>query len=303
MSTTTTTTTLLTKCNPLAPQLTETVHTYLDKTWSFSSANYKSAFFEMDFPRLLALFCPEGPLDRLESAALFVCLTGILDDAFSQMSIPASREIGAKLLHIMQGTASADLSNPLEKILMKIINDMKTQNEELANDVLKGAIALFHAQTSKARLEVAQLDEYFGFRYGDVGGEFFTALIRFVDNIVLTGSERDDFQYLERTVVRHMIIANDILSWEKELKEAAESNQEGAELCSAIPILTRNLGIGFEGAKRVLWVTARELEGEMEGLVEGLELSPQGERYVQALKYMASGNEQWSGTTSRYKIY
>lgn len=80
MSTTTTTpTTLPTKCNPLAPQLTETVHTYLDKTWSFSSANYKSAFFEMDFPRLLALFCPEGPLDRLESAALFVCLTGILD--------------------------------------------------------------------------------------------------------------------------------------------------------------------------------------------------------------------------------
>lgn len=132
---------------------------------------------------------------------------------------------------------------------------------------------------------------------------FFTALIRFVNNIVLTGSEREGFQKLEWTVVRHMIIANDILSWEKELKEAAESNQEGAELCSVIPILARNLGIGFEGAKRVLWVTARELEGEMEGLTQGLELSPQGERYVQALKYMASGNEQWSGTTSRYKIY
>lgn len=100
-----------------------------------------------------------------------------------------------------------------------------------------------------------------------------------------------------------MIIANDILSWEKEIKEAAEYNQEGAELCSVIPILARNLGIGFEGAKRVLWMTARELEGEMEGLTQGLELSPQGERYVQALKYMASGNEQWSGTTSRYKMY
>lgn len=88
------------------------------------------------------------------------------------MSIPASREIGTKLLHIMQGTASADPSNPLERILVKIVDDMKTQNEELAKDVLKGAIALFHAQTSKARLEVAQLDEYFEFRYGDVGGEY-----------------------------------------------------------------------------------------------------------------------------------
>lgn len=44
----------------------------------FSEA-YKSAFFKMDFPRLLALFCPEGPAGRLESAALFVCLTGLLD--------------------------------------------------------------------------------------------------------------------------------------------------------------------------------------------------------------------------------
>lgn len=88
------------------------------------------------------------------------------------MSIPASREIETKLLHIMQGTASADLSNPLEKILIKIINDMKTLNEDLANDVPKGAIALFHAQTSKARLKITQLDEYFEFRYGDVGGEY-----------------------------------------------------------------------------------------------------------------------------------
>lgn len=131
---------------------------------------------------------------------------------------------------------------------------------------------------------------------------FFTALIRFVDNIVLASSERESFQSLERTAVRHMIISNDILSWEKELKEAAESNQEGAELFSVIPILARNLGIGFEGAKRVLWVTARELEGEMERLAGGLQLSRAGARYVQALKYMASGNEQWSRTTSRYKI-
>ena len=93
-------------------------------------------------------------------------------DAFSQMSIPASRVIGAKLLDIMQGTANADLSNPLEKILTRIINDMKAQNEELASGVLKGAIALFHAQTSKARLGVTRLDEYFEFRYGDVGGEY-----------------------------------------------------------------------------------------------------------------------------------
>lgn len=72
----------------------------------------------------------------------------------------------------MQDTASADPSSPLETILVKIITGMKSQNEVLAESVLNGAIALFHAQTSKARLGATQLDEYFEFRFRDVGGEY-----------------------------------------------------------------------------------------------------------------------------------
>ncbi|KAL5000159.1 isoprenoid synthase domain-containing protein [Aspergillus recurvatus] len=286
-----------------AAHLTQSVHAYLERTYPFSSPETKHAFLAMDFPRLVALLGPEGRIERLESAALFVSLTGILDDAFSQMSISESREIGAKLLGIMQGVAPVDVSSPLEKILGKIIEDMDSQSRELAKDVLDGAVTLFLAQTDKARLAITQLDEYFEFRYRDVGGEFFTALIRFVNDIVLSETERAKFSSLEKTAIRHAIIANDILSWEKELKEATESNEEGAALCSVVPILARNLGIGFDGAKRVLWAAARELEGEMERLVgEFGALSNEGERYAQTLKYLASGNEEWCRTTSRYRV-
>jgi hypothetical protein len=88
------------------------------------------------------------------------------------MSISESREIGAKLLGIMQGVAPADVLNPLEKILGKIVEDMNAQSPEHAKDVLDGAVALFLAQTDKARLDITQLDEYFEFRFRDVGGEY-----------------------------------------------------------------------------------------------------------------------------------
>ncbi|KAL2822792.1 isoprenoid synthase domain-containing protein [Aspergillus cavernicola] len=298
-------TTLPTRCSPLASQLTQNVHSYLSTTWTFSSEKYKAAFFAMDFPRLIALFCPDGPLDRLESAALFVCLTGILDDAFSQISVSESRIIGKKLLAIMQGSEPADPSIPLEKILHKIISDMNSQNPVLAKDVINGAIALFLAQTAKERLDVMQLDEYFAFRVRDVGGEFFLSLTRFVNNIHIPTPQLPKFQPLEEPIIKHMILANDILSWVKELKEAGESNQEGAAVCSAVPIVARNLGIGFEGARRVLWVACRELEGVFLGQVgelDGVGVGKEGERYIEALGYLASGNEEWSRTTSRYRV-
>ncbi|KAL4922402.1 isoprenoid synthase domain-containing protein [Aspergillus aurantiobrunneus] len=296
-----TSTTLPLKCHPLAPQLAHSVHASLDQAWPFSSEKYKSAFFTMDFPPLLALICPEGPLDRLKSTALFVCLTGILDDASSQMSIESSRKIGVKLLGIMQGTAVADPSSPLEKFLAGIVDDMNAQNAELAKGVLAGAVALFHAQTDKARLAITQLNDYFAFRYRDIGGEFFTAILRFVNDIPLSGSEREKFKSLEGMAIRNTIVTNDIISWEKEVKEATESNQEGAAVFSAVPILARNLGIGFEGAKRVLGVAVRELEKEIEGLAGDLNIS-EGKRYVHALEHLASGNEEWCRTTIRYRV-
>ncbi|KAI9371236.1 isoprenoid synthase domain-containing protein [Aspergillus egyptiacus] len=304
-------TTLPSRCSPFAEQLTHNVHAYLAATWTFSSKAYKSAFFAMDVPRSVAFACPNGPIDRLESCALFVCLTGILDDAFSQMSISAAQAIGKKLLAIMTGTAEPDLCNPLEKIVDKIISDLTAQDAEFAKPVIKGAVALFMAQTAEERLGVMQLDEYFAFRFRDVGGEFFLAIARFVNGvrIRMAPCQRGLFAKLEEAVVRHVILVNDVISFDKEVKEAEAGNQEGSAICSAVPILARNLGIGFDGAKRVLWMACRELEGTFDGLADEVrrgvkngEEKEAAEKYILALRDFASGNEAWSRTTSRYRV-
>jgi hypothetical protein len=72
-------TTLPTALHPRAAHITQSVHEYLEGTYPFSSPETKYAFYEMDFPRFMALLAPSGRIERLESAALFVSLTAILD--------------------------------------------------------------------------------------------------------------------------------------------------------------------------------------------------------------------------------
>ncbi|KAL4886802.1 isoprenoid synthase domain-containing protein [Aspergillus karnatakaensis] len=340
---------LQTTIHPLAPQLTQNVHAYLESNWSFSSKKYETAFFAMDFPRLLALICPEGDIERLESAAVFVCLTGLLDDTFSTLPLAESQKIANRLWTILEegptgkatgtgtgtGTDTKEESIPAsapEKVLLKLLSDMKSHDEGLAKEVMRGAIQLLEAQTSEERLEMKDLDldQYFAFRFRDVGGEFFTALLRYTSNIPLPRSLREEFFHLVNAVIRHVILTNDIISWDKEAKEAREGegesesesgrggDKEGSAICSVVPILARNLGISVEGAKRVLWGAVRELEREIR--LEGENMMKElanlnhgeekwtaqereaGERYIRALGFLASGNEEWSKTTSRYKV-
>ncbi|KAL5336610.1 isoprenoid synthase domain-containing protein [Aspergillus crustosus] len=309
-------TTLPSTIHPSSTQITQNVHSYLDTHWSFSSDAYKTAFFAMDLPRIVALCYPEGEVTRVESAALFTTLTALLDDAFSQMSLSDSRDLGKRLLGILQGAVTAEPQNHIEKVLADVVNEMLAQNKGLAKDVVKGTIALFLAQTDKARLGVTELDEYFEFRFRDIGGDLFTAIIRFVNDITLTPSTLSKFAPLELATIRHVTLTNDIISWDKELKEATESNQEGAALFSAIPIVAKKQAIGFEEARAVLWNSVREYEGEIalleKDLIEGVadgqgeeaggDEKRQVERYIRGLKYLASGNEEWSKTTSRYRV-
>jgi hypothetical protein len=72
-------TTLPTALHPQAAHLTQYVHDYLERIYPFSSSETKHAFLEMDFPCFVASLAPSGRMERLESAALFVSLTGILD--------------------------------------------------------------------------------------------------------------------------------------------------------------------------------------------------------------------------------
>lgn len=110
---------------------------------------------------------------------------------------------------------------------------------------------------------------------------------------------------LEANAGKHVVIVNDIFSWDKELIASKELHKEGAMLCSSLKLMMDETEIDSEGVKRVLWQLAREFENKQESLEEGFQASTSANcdkfrRYMQELRCLMAGNEQWSKETLRY---
>lgn len=100
-------------------------------------------------------------------------------------------------------------------------------------------------------------------------------------------------------------IANDIYSWEKELKASKTGHAEGSSLCSGVLVLAQCSGLDIAAAKRVLWAMTREWELTHDRMVASQQASGCSEAvslYMKGLEYQMSGNELWSKTTLRYKV-
>ncbi|KAL2871614.1 uncharacterized protein BJX67DRAFT_342720 [Aspergillus lucknowensis] len=69
-----------------------------------------------------------------------------------------------------------------------------------------------------------------------------------------------------------MTVVNDICSWDKELKSSRDSATEGSALCSSVLIVSEQLYLGVEGAKRILWTVCREWEDRLIHLLSKITL-------------------------------
>jgi aristolochene synthase len=110
---------------------------------------------------------------------------------------------------------------------------------------------------------------------------------------------------IERNCARHLSVVNDIMSWDKEYRSSQTGHFEGAALCSAVQVLAEETVLGYEAAKRVLWVVCREWEDVHRGLVSRTkgntpQWSERLDNYILGLEYQMGGNELWSCTTGRY---
>jgi aristolochene synthase len=131
--------------------------------------------------------------------------------------------------------------------------------------------------------------------------------MRFSYNLNLSPREIDSVVEFEKNCGKHIMLVNDILSYEKEKAMSEKEKSEGAILCNAVQILADQVAISPEAAKGVLWIMVRECEhvhmqllAKMDSVLPGLELKEDMRRYVQGLEYQMSGNEKWSTTTLRY---
>ena len=125
--------------------------------------------------------------------------------------------------------------------------------------------------------------------------------MRFVMKLHLDPKEVQQVEDVDMNCAKHISVVNDIYSWEKERRKAAQSESEGALLCSSVKVMAEECSLDIEASKRVLWSMCREWELIHLKLVENLEhASDNVKAYRRGLGYQMSGNELWSRTTYRY---
>jgi aristolochene synthase len=127
--------------------------------------------------------------------------------------------------------------------------------------------------------------------------------MRFSMGLHVTPDELALSRPVEMNCSKNISVINDIYSYEKEVLAASEGHEEGGFLCSSVPIMASESGVGIEEAKQILLGMCREWEISHNALVKKITLkskSPALAAYVKGLEYQMSGNEQWSRSTRRY---
>ena len=245
-------------------------------------------------------------------------------DQLEYMSLEGGRAYNESLMPFCTGKVQPNRSIPVQWMMHDIWKEMRDLDNDLADDVVEPVFLFMRAQTAKERLSITDLHQYLKYRQGDVGQAYVTslrclklstdsirllaALMRFSYDLRLSPEELSFVSDIEKNCGRHISLVNDVFSYEKEKLISEREASEGAILCNAVQILSDQVQISIEAAKKVLLILARDCETTHNELLEkkdstlpGLGLKDSLKRYIKGLEYQMSGNELWSRTTCRYK--
>ncbi|RJE20950.1 hypothetical protein PHISCL_06714 [Aspergillus sclerotialis] len=291
--------------HPLVNSISNEVNGWFLQRWPFPHAKDRKKFIAAGFSRVTCLYFPLARNDRIAHASKLLTILFLIDDLLEDMSLKDGKAYNNKLMKIAKGEAAPDPSIPVEWMFHEIWEGMRLENTTLANSVLEPCSVFMRAQTENLRKTINELGEYMVYRERDVRSALLCTLMRFTMDLHLPPKDLAEVQPVEKNCAKHIAIANDIYSWDKEFAQSQKSSEEGSVLCSAVKVMADNAGLGIDSAKRVLWSMVREREAKHESLCAMLyaqDLTDAQGLYLQGLKYQMSGNELWSRTTPRYLV-
>ena len=82
--------------------------------------------------------------------------------------------------------------------------------------------------------------------------------MRFVMKLELTQPELDSVKDIDVNCSNHISVVNDIVSFDKELKQAESCKEEGSILCSSVQIIGQECNLDATASKGILWAMCRE---------------------------------------------
>lgn len=134
---------------------------------------------------------------------------------------------------------------------------------------------------------------------------FVAACVRYSSQLRIPNETLKSLESIHESYGKLGIIVNDIHSFEKELHLWNKDHKEGARLLNIVNTMSKDAGVSYSTAKRILWVLCREWEIDHQEMVVKVlggkgGADPALKMYLKGLEYVLGGNEYWSETTERY---
>ncbi|KAH8672844.1 isoprenoid synthase domain-containing protein [Tricladium varicosporioides] len=289
----------------LGDAVCEIDNAYLIDRWGFPSKAAEKFFVDMDLSRWSVLVLPEILNSRIQLVTRFLTVLFLIDD---NMDYETGQEYVVNLKALVVGEKTSFTANDPNMIISEIINELDKFNHGKTNEVKTGVSQFWDFQVDRSRPSIKTLDDYLVFRVTETAMNVTHTLARLGMDLEIPAEEEHWLKKLEHITTYHIIIVNDLYSWDKELLQASNSKTTdiGGDLVSAITVVMKEENVDEMTAKKFLATKVHDLEVEYFDLVKEREkegpMAIDARRYADCLPVMAAGNESWSRVTARYNV-
>ncbi|KAJ6030972.1 hypothetical protein N7540_001704 [Penicillium herquei] len=222
-------------------------------------------------------------------------------DYMEDLSFDEAKLLADRLAAISRKQTPPDRSIPMEWIICDIFEEMRAMDPKNGEDTVESTIIYWNSQADDQRASFKDLGSCMTYRMIDSASEAASPLIRFGIELHMTPEECELVKELDFNRSRHISLVNDVVSWDKEIRKAQESSQDGSLLCSCVQVAMEEFSIDLTAAKRMLRFLAREFElRHLELTANLLSTHPHLTLYCRGLEYNMSGDEAWGRVSGRY---
>jgi aristolochene synthase len=169
---------LTAQLHPNTQKVVDETHAFFMKHWPFKTETHKQRFCDEGYAWFNCILCPMGLDDRMVGVCKFLTTGFLIDDMLDRMSVEEGKAHNAVVIACCRGEQLPDREKPAEWIMYDLFQEFRQIDKPLSDMLLKYTIDFFEAQTNADRSNLMNLEEYFEYRYADLGKGYVPTLGR-----------------------------------------------------------------------------------------------------------------------------
>ncbi|TFK31651.1 isoprenoid synthase domain-containing protein [Crucibulum laeve] len=293
------------KEHPCKDTIVSNVQHYFAHAWPWNGDGEYDNFIGQDLELWTVMTLPEALDDRIEAAAMVTNLLFLVDDLLDVWHDDQRKRFFNRFRGLIFGSIQPDQNNLLETVVADIYSHIRLSDQDdplqlgqkFCEESYRVLIASINQEERDSTMQQNNLQTYLDYRWG-------YGLIQWTCNIALPEHivANPMLHSLKRAAGTHGVLINDIFSYRRETMIAKNRSASGM-----VPDITMNV----DERTAIAYLEDRIVEAEamMIETAERLTESYSGEdrsiceRYTTAVKYVYSGNAEWSKCCGRYNRF